>query len=503
MAVLENFHDIPEPKAAPDPRNCRPRAAALAQALLSFRVMLAAGLAALVCLMVYSRFNDPDLWWQLKVGQIIWTTHSIPSADTFSYTAQGHSWMAHEWLSQLTIYAAYHLGGYAGLMFWLMGFTSLLFILMYVLCYLCSENPLTAFWGALFALFFGTISLAIRPLMIGNILLVTELILLELSSRDRRVLWLLPPLFALWVNCHGSFLFGMGVLFVYWVCAFAGGKWGLLTAEPWDRERRRLLTMSLPLCALALFFNPVGWRLVFYPLDTLFLQTSGMNTIVEWLPPDLRSPRGMGMIFAMLGILFLAVLRGARLQLRELWVLLVVFFLALQHLRLMFLFGLVAAPLLCRMVKPKPQKNRQPEHPVANALLIASFAAAIIGMFPSAAAIQRQITKNSPVAAVEYIRRAKLAGPMLNNYTFGGYLIWALPEHKVFIDGRADIYDWTGVFKEYNQWNNLKEDPRLLLDKYHIRFCLLHAHEAMAKIMPLLPGWRRIYADDVAVVYAR
>src|SRR5215510_4162466 len=76
--------------------------------IFSFPVMLAMVLAALAVLTVRSRFNDPDLWWHLKTGEIIWNTHTIPSTDLFSFTTNHHSWIAHEWLSQLTIFGAYH-----------------------------------------------------------------------------------------------------------------------------------------------------------------------------------------------------------------------------------------------------------------------------------------------------------------------------------------------------------------------------------------------------------
>ncbi len=92
---------------------------------------------------------------------------------------------------------------------------------------------------------------------------------------------------------------------------------------------------------------------------------------------------------------------------------------------------------------------------------------------------------------------------MLNEYRFGGYLIWNLPETKVFIDGRADVYDWTGVMEEYLHWANLQVDPQSLLDKYHIKFCLLYENSSIAHVIPYLPGWKKIYSDGLAVVYSR
>jgi hypothetical protein len=91
---------------------------------------------------------------------------------------------------------------------------------------------------------------------------------------------------------------------------------------------------------------------------------------------------------------------------------------------------------------------------------------------------------------------------MLNDYGLGDYLIWALPEEKVFVDGRGDVYDWGGVLQEYVRWATLVEDPRKLLEKYRIRFCLLAANNPIARVMPYI-GWRTVYADDVAQVLVR
>src|SRR5258706_10828497 len=98
------------------------------RAAFSFPVVLRFALTVLTVLTVGKRFDDPDLWWHLKVGELIWTTHSIPSADLFSYTTANHPWVAHEWLAETAIYAAYRACGYTGLMIWLCAVPSLLFV---------------------------------------------------------------------------------------------------------------------------------------------------------------------------------------------------------------------------------------------------------------------------------------------------------------------------------------------------------------------------------------
>lgn len=485
------------------PASPAPAAVTLARAVFSFRVLLAVGLAVVTVCTVSNRLNDPDLWWHLKAGGIVWDTHSIPSKDLFSFTAYGHPSTEHEWLAQWSIYATYKLGGYTGLMLWLAILASLLFILVYILCFRCSGNALTAFLGGLCAWFFGTVGLAIRPLILGHIFLVTELILLELAARNRRWLWLLPPLFAVWVNCHGSFFFGLGVLSVYCVCSRIGGHWGLVVAEPWDRPTRKSLAMVLALCAVALCWNPAGIHVFLYPLNVLGQQSTSMNAIDEWLPPDLRSSRGMGLIAAVLGVLFIPLVRRSELRLRELLIVAMAFGLAILHVRMLFVFGIAVSPVLCRLLSPVLEERRGREHPIPNALLMSAFLAAMIWVFPGFERIQKQIRNASPVGAVDYIRRAGLAGPMMNDYRFGAYLIWALPQHKVFIDGRGDVFDPTGILAEYGRWATLEEDPNLLLQKYRIRFCLLSKNAPMARVLPYLPGWRRAYSDDLAAVYVR
>jgi len=290
---------------------------------------------------------------------------------------------------------------------------------------------------------------------------------------------------------------------VYWVTSLVRRKWGLVVAEPCDRKESRALGLTLILSALALCCNPVGVRLLLYPLNLWFQQTTNLSSIEEWFPLDVSSARGIAIVGTVLAIFLLSLLRRTELRLRDLLMVLVVFALALQHTRMMFLFGIVAGPVLCRLLVAELGSDRQRDHPWANGVLISICLAVAAVAFPSAREIQRQTRKSNPVGAVDYIRRTGLAGPMLNDYGFGGYLIWALPENKVFIDGRADIFDWAGVMSEFGRWATLQDDPVQLLDKYRIRFCLLSKNAPMGRLLPYLPGWRKAYSDDVATVFVR
>ncbi len=56
--------------------------------------MLAGLLSVLSVLTVRSRCDDPDMWEHLKRGQILWSTHTLPTKDIFPYTTHHHLWLA-------------------------------------------------------------------------------------------------------------------------------------------------------------------------------------------------------------------------------------------------------------------------------------------------------------------------------------------------------------------------------------------------------------------------
>jgi hypothetical protein len=492
---LAHLEAVPGPKA---------HLRALCRRLFSFPALLAAGLVVVTLLTVSNRFDNPDLWWHLKLGKIIASTLSVPSIELFSHTAQGQPWIAHEWLAQLSMYAAYEAAGNTGLMLWMSVLGALLVLAVFFLCYRYSNNVLVSFLGALCAWFFATVGLSVRPLLLGHLFLVIELILLELGSHNRRWLWLLPPLFSVWVNCHGSYFFGLAVLLVYWASGFITVLIpGFVASKKAAKKERYLAGLILVFCAVALCCNPVGIHLLLYPLNTMFQQPTGLRASQEWLPPDLLEVRTLAMLALSLGIPMIALLRRVELPLRDVLVALMAFALAIQHSRMLFIFGIVVSPLLCRLVAPLLRENRKRDFPGVNALLIFGCLTVMVHGFPNPVELEQQIRKGNPVGAVEYIRKAGLSGPMLNEYAFGGYLIWTLPEHKVFIDGRGDVYDWTGVFRAFGRWATLSEDPTLLLDKYRIRFCILAKTAPMAQVLQYLPGWRKAYSDEVAMVFVR
>ncbi len=269
----------------------------------SFPAMLSALLVVLAVITARPRLNDPDLWWHLKTGEIIWNTHQIPRTDLFSFTTNNHEWIAHEWLSQVAIYVSWRLGGYAGLMLWLCAFSSMLLIAAYSLSSMYSGNAKVALLGALIAWFFGTIGWAIRPHVLGYLLLTCELLIICLArTRNARWFLALPPLFVLWVNCHGSFPFGLIVLAAFLFCSFFDLRTEWLVSCRWRASERALLAVALALSVAALFVNPLGLKQVLYPLNLMFKQSTNLNSVDEWQPLTFNNARALALLAVMPGV---------------------------------------------------------------------------------------------------------------------------------------------------------------------------------------------------------
>ncbi len=484
----------------------RPADSNILRRIFSFPVVIASALAVLAVLTVRDRFNDPDMWWHLKAGEVIWTTHSIPTTDLFSYTTNHHAIVPQEWLSEALIYGAYRLGGYSGMMLWLCLFTTTLVVAGYALCCFYSGNAKISFLGALIVWFFSTGGLVVRPQVISYVLLVLELLVVYLGySRNRRWFFLLPPLFVLWVNCHGSFFLGLVVLGVLWFCSFFGFEHGGLVSVRWDAGARRALMFAMLLSAAAIFVNPTGAKQVLYPLDTMLRQPLVTSQIDEWKPLVMSDPRGPALL-AVLAFVFLCpiVRRSERLYLHELLLLAMSAWFALSHRRMSFAFGVLAAPVVSRLLADAWDKYEvEKDRAVPNAIFIALAAVAVFFAFPSRAALIKEVDTGNPVKAVEYIRSHHLSGNMLNSYVYGGYMIWAMPEHPVFIDGRSDLYEWAGVFRQYGEWATLQDDPTALLNKYDVKFCVIERDAPMAYVLPYLPGWEKVYSDSASAIFVR
>ena len=445
----------------------------------------------------------PDIWWQIVAGEEILTTGEWPSRDTYSFTAAGNPWVAYQWLAGVLMALAARMGGLAGLTGLLFLLGSLLIICLFYYAYLRSRNQEAAFLACLLVLPALSLSISLRPQLLGYSLLLVTLILLErFRQGHRKAIWLLPPLFLLWVNTHGTFPFGFLALGLAWAGGWHSFRRGYLETKAWTPLDRRRLILIILLCLLALVVTPYGSRLAAYPLELGFLQPVNVSAVEEWQP----LPLGVGWGKSVLAVLFLFVaiqwLFPRVWRVEEIALLAIAVYGALAHRRLVILLVIFLTPLLAVQLERWAARfgvvgSRRGLGLALTILALGGW----IALYPSRAQVEQAVERHYPSRAVAYMQATGVPERLFSPW--GGYLRWALgPAHKVFIDSRLDMFEYAGVFSDYLEIANLNSDPfYLLTNKYKIQACLIHRNAPLGTVLAASREWQLVYFDDLSLIY--
>ena len=457
----------------------RPLAAALAAngyplAVASAVFIIAVGLPS----------TDSDTYWQLATGQWMLGHREFLRQDIFSSTVAGTHFGVGEWLGQIAFAGSFAAAGWAGIAILR---AALIAISSFFLVRLARRGQ-TPWWISLplvvGALLVSKITWTDRPQLFTLALFPVLLeLLLSLPVGFSRRLLVLPPLFFFWTNLHGGYLLGLVVTAI------------LATEAVLTNGRKGLpLAATAVLCVVVTFLNPAPLELAGAARED-FLHPPRFLT--EFLPPDVVTPAGALFAGFLLLVIGTTLLRGG--SLREAMLLALLLYLAFTAQRQMLFFcfaataflGTRVATLVSRRAFELPAPVRLP---VALVLVIAALASVT-------SAPVHPDERAYPSGAIGALRVGN--GVLLNEYDWGGYLIFNLPERPVFIDGRYVPY-LGGVLEDYRALIGLRPGWRDLLDRYKISELLLRPERPLAVALRE-DGWR-VRSSDTAgrwIVLAR
>jgi hypothetical protein len=478
----------------------------LLRKVTSFPVFLGA-LLVFATLIVAMRFQvDSDTWWHLVVGQHILSVHSFPTAEIYSFTARGNEWVAHEWLGEVVLALALRAGGLRGLMGLLFGWASTSVLLTYYYAYLRSRNPKAAFVATMMVLPLLGVWFSLHPQLLGYIFLLITLICLERFGQGRsRALWFLPPVMLLWVNAHGTFLLGFLAIGIYWLSRLIDLRSENAVAQRRAAgERTQLLAVALA-SLLAGCVTPYGTRLLTNPAQMMLWQQAINTDLTSWQPLPLNIWHGK------LFLIFVLLFMGAVVTLHptikaEEWALfLFAVVMTALHARVLPLFAIVFAPLLADLLKRwVPEYEPAGDQHVLNVLLMAAIALGGTKAFPSRQALETSVAGSFPTRAVEYLRQHPQPEPMFADLAYDDYLLYGWgPSHRVFIDGRLEVYAPAGVWLDYLHITHLDSETPWLLQKYRLQSCLIPSGAALATFLQASPEWKKVYGDKMSVLFVR
>lgn len=336
----------------------------------------------------------------------------------------------------------------------------------------------------------------------------------------RQVLTLLPPLMVLWVNLHGAFMTGLVLIAMHTLGSAVDAR-----RQSAQQTKAKFLAALLLFCTVATLANPNGWKL---PMRIVsFLQSRELSALTsEFASPNFHTVgmRGFLLLLLVLAITLLTI----RPKIDATDGLLVGGWggLALFSARNVPVFALIVTPLLAQWLTQFVQANHRTRWsqlysrwttrvPVINrAADIATIIAVIVcvllvtskpGIIGGTSVLTTDFPSNRyPIAAVNWLRAHPEAvhGEMFNHFFWGGYLDFALPERKPFIDSHGDAYG-IELVRDFRTANEPKSGWEDVFSKYHVGWTILPHGHALNSLLALRTDWRLVYADEVAVVYGR
>ncbi len=487
----------------------------------------------------FHTLSDFDVWWQLASGRWMWDHGTVLRQETFSYTAAGAPW-TYPAAGEILFYWLYRMGGLA-----------LLSLLTPLACLAVSlllirKGGMWRAWGLAIAAPLIAWRANVRADMFTTVFAAIFLAVLwenhtsgkhGSGKSERRWLWMLPPLLAIWTNLHPGFLLGLALMVLFTL-----------------RHPRRLLPCTA-LAALATLANPFGWR-VYSWLGTLASLLPLPQTMQAWLgrgwqptsgafigefsrtPVSLpilgdafrwRDPDGaLWWLMALaLAAIALGLFRGQG------WgplLLIGAAAAALAASRFQAVFAIATVILAPDLIAgPHPDDEKAPENtlggqlagmwaPIGTLLLLAFVAVRVMDlatnryyrMQAEIASFGTGVSGWFPERAAQFVRQNHLPRELYNDYNSGGYLTWSLaPDYPVFVDGRRDPYGTDLLFlqQRLGAEGPASDDWRATAAKWKIHTLLISVSRfggyggLPIKTFCDSPEFRLAYLDETAAVF--
>jgi hypothetical protein len=481
--------------------------------LLRMRVLQ---LLALVCLLVAlaalsldakTSVMDPDIWWHARVGDWIVQHHAVPHTGLFSRTAAEKPWVAYSWGAEVLQSRAYDWFGLIGFaaygilltvavawtVFWMAHRLSGRFWVAWLLCAI----------GGLAFLF----SLMPRPVFYSMMLCMVALTLIlegQRSGRVKSLLWL-PVIFVVWANIHIQFVYGLFVVGVFVVvnsfqqlAKKRGGmpEWLVPSNLKWQP-----LLAVLAACVAACCIGPYNYHL--FEVVLKYSQSRVAYEFIQELQPLSFKYFPDYILVMLMAVGFFTLGHQKKIDTFRLTLLSAASLSCFRTTRDAWFAGVCAVAFIADATRKKdgPASKLKPLHLVATWVATAAMLALLAtNMGFTTRELDRTISSNYPVDAVNYLRRNPAPGPLYNTLDWGGFLIWYMPDYPVAIDGRNDLYGdemdtvtFKSVAGDYSEDKYLSEAGIVLLPK----------DIPLARLIETDSRFRKLYEDGLAVVFVR
>jgi hypothetical protein len=447
--------------------------------------------------------SDPDIWWHVRTGQWIVQNLAVPHADPFSSATLGRPWVDYCWIFDLGSYWVVAHFGLAGIIW----FQTLMRVVVAAALFSLVRTLTPSFWKAVGLTGLGTVAmlwvLQPRPGAISVLFFILELHILISARKDPRLLWILPALFVLWANIHIEFITGLFVLGV--ICLEPLLDWLLRTTPEGktsiDLYQPKLWTIFAA-SSVAVLVNPYGYKLIGNVLQYA-RDAKVYDVISEFHAMLFRTYND----WSVLALLMIGCFAFGRIRpFRPVWALLLAWsawmgFRSMREVWLVAILAIIVAAILGheQIAEPAKKLGLSLRAAVSFAVCIVLLAGASVWPF-SSQLLLRQVAASFPVGAAAYIRQNHLQGPLLNELSWGGFLIFAVPGVPVSMDGRTNVHSQDEILSSIRLWSGepgWQHRPEI----ESANLVISDRSWSLARLLRGDPRFRIAYEDETTVLF--
>jgi tetratricopeptide (TPR) repeat protein len=461
-------------------------------------------LAALAALLLFVAgrclvpMDETDLFFNLRLGDLILAHHTVPRTNLLSFTCPQARELNLAWLFQIMLALSYRAGGIAGTVLLKTAFVLATWTLLFRVALRRGARPAAAAAALALAAWAAEPRFVERPHLCTFLGLGYLLLALERAESGRpRALFALVPLGLLWANANSCFFLAPAVLGLYAVGAVGDRR-------PVDARRAALVAALL---VPFIFATPSGAGALGYIAN---------HWRMPWLRPlqEYRTaswPLDGPFFFVAAGVLLAAALPGR--QLRRALPALALGFLGARRIRFVAEFAILGGPIIAGLLTTLARRAAARARPALDPLyatIAVTAALAGLTLMPRLAAARHgeQLVdlgiepRLIPAEAIGFVDDSGLADRMYNDMEVGSYLTWHWGErHRVFQDPRINSYP--PAFHATLRRDDLsRQEWEAFLSAFGVTTALITDPDVNPRAALFDPaGWALVYRDADALVF--
>ncbi len=447
--------------------------------------------------------DETDLFFNLRLGEMILQTGRVPRTNVLSFTWPHHPDVNLAWIFQIFLALVHRLGGIpATVVLKTVLVLTTIAVLWRVALRRGAHPAITALVLAL-AAWAAEPRFVERPHLVTFVGISLTLLALERAEAGRpRALWMLVPAGLIWANANSCLFLAPSLLLLY-----AAGAW--LDGQVPAARRAALVALAL---LPFIFLTPSGLGAVGYIVN--HFRMPSLRPLQEYRTAIWPLDGPFFLLAA--ALLLILVIPGPR-PMRALIPALALALLGSRRIRFVAEFALVAGPAIAAVATQRLQSLRLAPrltlvhvHPVAAWSVMALLAGLTLTprMAQSRAgepwfdlSLERELV---PLAAIRFTERHGLRDRMYNDLEVGSYLTWdGWPTYQVFQDPRINGYpaEFHAILRRPDltrtEWQGL-------LDRFAVTAALITYPGVNPRAALFDPArWALVHRSREALVFSR